>query len=145
MKIVIDHVSGSRRGQRQELCQADRVSFGRHPRCTVSFDAHRDLDVSSRHAELRVDADSATLVDIGSSNGTFVGGVQVLERRIEPRNRVMVEFGSGGPQVALWVGADDDAAPPAMSGQRSRLPLLLWLGLAVLAIAFGVVIAQVFR
>ena len=38
----------------------------------MSFDPHRDIDASSRHAELRrIDA-GWVLVDLGSSNGTFL-------------------------------------------------------------------------
>ena len=82
MRVVIDHIAGSRRGQRQEFPATERVRFGRHPDCEVSFDPHRDIDASSRHAELRVatNARAATdemsqgwvLVDLGSSNGTFI-------------------------------------------------------------------------
>ena len=65
MKIVIDHVSGSRRGQRQELVAEGKLRFGRHPECEVSFDAHKDIDASSRHAELRPQGDDWILVDVG--------------------------------------------------------------------------------
>ena len=143
MKVVIDHVSGSRRGQRQELPTPDRITFGRHPSCTVSFDALRDLDASSQHAELRIDGDGAVLVDIGSSNGTFVGGEKIVERRIDLHQRAVVEFGPGGPQVSIWVGADDDAVP-AIAASSSRRSLPLWLLAAALAIVAGLVIAQVF-
>ena len=94
MRVVIDHIAGSRAGQRQEFPAGERVRFGRHPDCEVSFDPHRDIDASSRHAELRPARDAnasgsvndsggrrdATgprsqawvLVDLGSSNGTYV-------------------------------------------------------------------------
>ena len=31
VRVVIDHVAGSRRGQRQEFASGRRVRFGRHP------------------------------------------------------------------------------------------------------------------
>jgi hypothetical protein len=51
-RVIIDHVSGSRRGKRQVFPLGARVRFGRHPENEVAFHARRDLDASSRHAEL---------------------------------------------------------------------------------------------
>lgn len=112
MKIIVDHVKGSRRGQRQMFPGAARISIGRHPKCDVSFDAHRDLDASSRHAELRQDGEHYVLRDVGSSNGTFVGGNRVSEVAVEIGQPIVVEFGGGGPQLRVWVGADDMTPEP---------------------------------
>lgn len=132
MRVVIDHIAGSRRGQRQEFPATSRIRFGRHPDCEVSFDPHRDLDASSRHAELRVietpHASSTepvsvswVLVDVGSSNGTYVEGHRVTETPVSSNTPIHIEFGPGGPRVRLFVG--DDAAieslPPA-SVERTR-------------------------
>lgn len=115
VRVVVDHVAGSRRGQRQEFAAGARVRFGRHPECEVSFDPHRDIDASSRHAELRqVDA-GWVLVDLGSSNGTYVDGHRVTETPIVRNIPVAVEFGPGGPRIRLFVGDDKaiEALPPA--------------------------------
>ena len=132
MRVVIDHVAGSRRGQRQEFPTTTRVRFGRHPDCEVSFDPQRDIDASSRHAELRpaqaADA-GLVLVDLGSSNGTYVEGHRVTETQVTHNAPVTVEFGPGGPRIRLFVG--DDAAieslPPAPV-EPARLP---WRGIAI--------------
>jgi pSer/pThr/pTyr-binding forkhead associated (FHA) protein len=115
VRVVVDHVAGSRRGQRQEFPAGSRVRFGRHPECEVSFDPQRDIDASSRHAELRqVDA-GWVLSDLGSSNGTYVDGHRVTETPIVRNIPVVVEFGSGGPRIRLFVGDDKaiEALPPA--------------------------------
>ena len=72
MRVVIAHVAGARRGQRQEFPSLTRIRFGRHPDCEVSFDPQRDIDASSRHAELRAVDAGWVLADLGSSNGTFI-------------------------------------------------------------------------
>jgi pSer/pThr/pTyr-binding forkhead associated (FHA) protein len=115
VRVVIDHVAGSRRGQRQELSAEARVRFGRHPECEVSFDPQRDIDASSRHAELRHGDAGWLLVDLGSSNGTYVDGHRVTETPVMQNVPVSIEFGPGGPRVRLFVGDDQaiEALPPA--------------------------------
>lgn len=122
MRVVIDHVAGSRRGQRQEFEATARVRFGRHPECEVSFDPARDIDASSRHAELRAVDSGWVLVDLGSSNGTYVDGHRVTEHPVAAATPLGVEFGPGGPRVRLFVG--DDAAiealpPPPVEVKRN--------------------------
>jgi pSer/pThr/pTyr-binding forkhead associated (FHA) protein len=124
LRIVVDHLAGVRRGHRQELAADTRVRFGRHPECEVAFDAHRDIDASSRHAELRVVGDSWVLVDIGSSNGTYVDGRRVTEAPIAPAAPVVVEFGPGGPRVRLFVG--DNAAIEALAPPEIEHPARPW-------------------
>lgn len=115
MRVVVDHVAGSRRGQRQEFPAGTRVRFGRHPECEVSFDPYRDIDASSRHAELRQIDAGWLLVDLGSSNGTYVDGHRITEAPIARNLPVAIEFGPGGPRIRLFVGDDQaiEALPPA--------------------------------
>ena len=104
--VIVDHLAGSRRGQRQELAATTRARFGRHPDCEVSFDAHRDIDASSRHAELRPVERAWVLVDLGSSNGTFVDGQRVTELAVVAGVAHTIEFGPGGPRVRLFIGEE---------------------------------------
>ena len=115
VRVVVDHVAGARRGQRQEFAADHRVQFGRHPDCEVSFDPHKDLDASSRHAELRAVDTGWVLVDLGSSNGTYVDGHRVTEAPLASDTPIVLEFGPGGPRVRLFIGdrAAIDALPPA--------------------------------
>lgn len=112
MRVVIDHVAGARRGQRQEFSAGSRVRFGRHPECEVSFDPHKDIDASSRHAELRVVDAGWVLVDLGSSNGTYVEGHRITESPVARDTPISIDFGPGGPRIRLFVG--DDAAIEAL-------------------------------
>jgi pSer/pThr/pTyr-binding forkhead associated (FHA) protein len=139
VKIVIDHMSGSRRGQRQELAAGSRVRFGRHPECEVSFDAHKDIDASSRHAELRPTADGWILVDVGSSNGTYVDGRRITETSVVRGVPATLELGPGGPRMRVFVGDDEQVArlvapevePPR--ARRSTRVLVIAIGLALAA------------
>jgi hypothetical protein len=140
---VIDHVAGSRRGQRQEFPAPDaagseRIRFGRHPECEVSFDPHRDIDASSRHAELRSVDSGWVLVDLGSSNGTFAEGHRVAETQVTRNTPLSLEFGPGGPRVRLFVGddAEVEALPPAQL--EAKQPA--WMIPAVVAGAIGILL-----
>jgi cellulose synthase/poly-beta-1,6-N-acetylglucosamine synthase-like glycosyltransferase len=102
-----------------------RVRFGRHPECEVSFDPHRDIDASSRHAELRIAPVTGVdvgwvLVDLGSSNGTYAEGVRVTETPIQRNTPTSIEFGPGGPRVRLFVGSQEEVEglPPAPVEER---------------------------
>jgi len=141
-------VAGSRRGQRQEFDPSDRLRFGRHPDNEITFDAHRDLDASSRHAELRRIDDGFVLRDVGSSNGTWVGDARVTDLRIEIGIPVVVEFGAGGPRARIFIGDDEAlAALPeidatmtgAAAPRRSRRALYLGLGLLAAALLAALV------
>lgn len=147
MRVVIDHVAGSRRGQRQEFPAPDggdgeRIRFGRHPECEVSFDPHRDIDASSRHAELRsVDA-GWVLVDLGSSNGTFAEGHRVTETQVGRNAAVNIEFGPGGPRVRLFVGDDAEIEALAPAPLEASKPgwMVPALGAGVVAIVIAILL-----
>ncbi len=135
VKLVIDHVRGARRGQRQILEDLQRVSFGRHPKSTVAFDAQSDIDSSSQHAELIQEPSEASegdaaepvryvLRDIGSSNGTWIDGEKVESKVLGLDESVEVEFGTGGPVVRLWLGTE--SPPPAFAIRRGWRKFLPW-------------------
>lgn len=144
MRVVIDHVSGTRRGQRQEFPAGARIRFGRHPECEVSFDPQRDIDASSRHAELRTVESGWVLVDLGSSNGTYVEGRRITEAPVERNAPVSIDFGPGGPRVRLFVGDDGEieALPPApLEVERPRWILPAAIGGALL-VAIAVLLVR---
>jgi pSer/pThr/pTyr-binding forkhead associated (FHA) protein len=137
VRVVVDHVAGSRRGQRQEFAAGSRVRFGRHPECEVSFDPQRDIDASSRHAELRQADAGWVLTDLGSSNGTYVDGHRVTETPIVRNIPVAVEFGPGGPRIRLFVGDDKaiEALPPApVEAARPTWLVPVIVGAAILVV-----------
>ncbi len=75
-----------------------RLTFGRLPECTVTFD---DTNVSREHAEIRPEGDGFVLADLGSTNGTAVNGERVTLRRLEDGDQIAlggttrIEFRAG--------------------------------------------------
>ncbi len=97
MAVEFRITKGARAGSRERF-EKSIVAIGRHPINDLRFDADRDLDVSSRHAELRIVGERYLLVDLGSTNGTFVNGQQVDPERTLVDGDV-ITFGTDGPQV----------------------------------------------
>ncbi len=116
MIVVVDHIRGAQRGTRSRFDGRVRICLGRHPENDVRFDGRRDIDASSRHAEIVPHGDGASclLRDLGSSNGTWIDGHKIAERQLLRGQSVEVEFGRGGPMVRLWIGSASDALPEAL-------------------------------
>src|SRR5579884_4557961 len=105
MAIELRILSGARAGQTESFEQPV-VSVGRHPQSDLRFDAERDLDVSTRHGEIRGANGVYTVVDNNSTNGTFVNG----ERVPAGGSRVLhdgdvIAFGAHGPTASVRMTA----------------------------------------
>lgn len=145
MRVVIDHVAGARRGQRQEFPAGSRVRFGRHPECEVSFDPHKDIDASSRHAELRVVDAGWVLVDLGSSNGTYVEGHRITEAPVAKDTPIAIDFGPGGPRIRLFVGDDvaiEALPPPPVEARKPPWTVVSLVGGIVVVLLLVLLVAR---
>lgn len=85
---------------------------GRHRHCNLRVD---DKRISYRHAELRWRGDHWSLHDLGSRNGTFVGG-----RRLDAVEHVRIDKGQ-----TFLIGSDlaftlIDDGPPMLSARAKR-------------------------
>ncbi len=78
---------------------ASEVELGRDAACTVRLPAD---DVSRRHARIAGDAEGHVLVDLASTNGTWVNGRRVEVHRLRGGDRVRL-----GGFVARYVAAGD--------------------------------------
>lgn len=74
--------------------------------------------VSRRHALLRIEENRATLEDLGSTNGTFIGG-----KRIPPHQPVPLHSGDeirlGDVLLTFTAEGLEEAVPPSEEGSRS--------------------------
>ena len=105
-KLVI--VEGPGAGREFDI--AGSAVIGRHPGVAVVLD--EDPMLSRRHALVRPEGDGAVVEDLGSTNGTFVGGKRVSEpRRLSEGDRI----GIGSTILELrGVGeASEEAARPS--------------------------------
>ncbi|HEY9423105.1 MAG TPA: FHA domain-containing protein, partial [Thermoanaerobaculia bacterium] len=73
-------VSGPLAGQILHL-RPEGATLGRHPSCTLCLP---DQSISRQHCELTPEGGSFRLRDLGSTHGTFVNGLRIGERLLEP-------------------------------------------------------------
>jgi pSer/pThr/pTyr-binding forkhead associated (FHA) protein len=66
---------------------ADETTIGRHPDSDLFLD---DVTVSRRHAVVRRDGDGYEIADVGSLNGTYVGGERIDAARLDDMAEVQI-------------------------------------------------------
>ena len=79
-------IQGRDQGKRFEL---DRplLSLGRDGSCTIQLS---DTEVSRKHIEISIQEDIVQLVDLKSSNGTFVNGQRLQSTQLNSGDRIQV-------------------------------------------------------
>jgi predicted Zn finger-like uncharacterized protein len=93
-KLSLAVIAGPESGKIYQI-ERPRVVIGRHD-ADINVD---DPEVSRQHAALEISNDRITLVDLGSTNGTFMGDEPVTEIPIENQG----EFTIGGSTIMLIV------------------------------------------
>jgi S1-C subfamily serine protease len=123
MPIELRIQSGARTGVSQSFDKSV-IALGRHPMCDLRFDANQDLDVSTRHGEIRALDGRYSIHDAQSTNGTFVNGLRVPSGGSLPlRDKDVIAFGLEGPQVSVRIGETlADPTPPKTVPQLDVLP-----------------------
>ena len=115
-KVVLRGVSGSYFGKIVPV--RGRLVIGRGSECDLILD---EPEMSRRHAVIENSDDGIFLRDLGSSNGTYVNGVQVRDAVLHPddqiafdRNRFLIEA-PGMP------ARKDSAAPAAQAAEEPNI------------------------
>lgn len=95
-------IQGRDRGSRFEL-EIPLLSIGRDVRNDIRL---QDTEISRRHAELRKTDTGYQVVDLGSSNGTFINGAAISSHELASGDqlllgRTMMLYTGGGPSAII--------------------------------------------
>lgn len=101
MLIELRIESGARAGH-VESFDKSVIAIGRHPMMDLRFDPKQDLDVSTRHGEIRCVEGKYSIIDPASTNGTFVNGKRIARGTPhELHDKDVIAFGANGPKVKV--------------------------------------------
>jgi serine protease Do len=121
-RVLVQHLAGAKANQIEEFPaeHADELILGRDPGAAIRFDGPSDDVVSRRHAAIRRrpgDEAEYEIVDLGSSNGTYVNGQRIAgETTLQPGDTI--ELGRGGPKLSF----DLEPRPPARTRVLQAAP-----------------------
>jgi hypothetical protein len=124
--------SGPLAGTRH-LLRGEVTRVGRSPDNDLVVEGEEAAVVSGRHLEIRMEGVGYRLVDLGSTNGTWVAGRRVMEAELEGSEEI--RLGPQGPMLEFYVETLPAAGmnrtilmPPKVERRRTlRLPPLATL------------------
>jgi pSer/pThr/pTyr-binding forkhead associated (FHA) protein len=125
MRIVIRQLGQSTLGDRFQSFDQPVVRIGRRPDNDIAYDPIGDPLVSGYHLEIRTEQGRITLLDLNSSNGTFIGTRRIspgLSIEIAPPEEVLLG-GRDGPVLKIELETNaTTASPDAVSTRRIHTP-----------------------
>lgn len=116
-KVVVRPLQDAGEASREFALTGQNISIGRSPSCEIVLE--NDQLTSRRHALLRYDGAHYTIVDLGSSNGTFVNDTEIRDATpLSHGDRVIVGehellFSTNVAGAAPIAGVDLNGAPPS--------------------------------
>jgi pSer/pThr/pTyr-binding forkhead associated (FHA) protein len=111
--VALAVIEGPARGQVFRLTKA-RIILGRSGADVVLYDP----EVSRKHCMIEVRGSTATLIDLGTTNGTFVAGKSIKTCELEHLSRFRI-----GATTLLFTVTDNksgESAPPPTLVVRTR-------------------------
>ncbi|MGH9885934.1 MAG: FHA domain-containing protein, partial [bacterium] len=120
MPIELRILGGARTGY-VESFDKSVIAVGRHPLSDLRFDPKIDLDVSTRHGEIRLVDGRYAVHDSQSTNGTYVNGQRVSPGGMrELHDNDVIGFGYQGPTVSVRI-LTNLVTPPSVKVTAGRV------------------------
>ncbi len=116
------------------------VRIGRDPACDLALRGEAGDAVSRLHARIELGADSATLADLGSSNGTLLNG-GLLEGPAPLRVGDRVQLGFTGATLTV-LALDRSATHPRKARRLPRPVLIGSITAAAIVVVTGAIVFQ---
>lgn len=126
-RLILQPREGVSTGAREFPLDGSDVSIGRAPSCRVVLPG--DQLASRQHAQLQYQNGQYTIKDLGSSNGTYVNGVEIHDAtvlnegdRIKIGEHELVYSRTASRNTDGFPIPVPPAWPPAVAGETSRHP-----------------------
>ena len=107
MRAIVEILSGSQTGRKLEVFPGRPLRFGRTNKSDLALGD--DSYLSSVHFQLDSDGDKCVLLDLGSSNGTYLNGTRVSQATLQHGDSI------AAGQTNFLFHLHRDAEPPAPS------------------------------
>lgn len=112
----------------QYILRKDKIEIGRRPNSDIVLS---EASVSSMHAQVVRDGDDWKVLNLLSSNGTFINGEKVISQKIKPGDLV----GFAGSEFVFSL-VEDDSPTKESSGVNKMVVIGTTLTVAILAVIF---------
>jgi len=119
--VLLTFLSGSLKGTQSRFDQPV-IRIGRSQDCDVRLDDRIDGAVSNHHAEILRDADGYSVIDIASTNGTWLGGRRIARHRLAAGDVILLG-GPEGVEVRVESLGDRPAASNTPRPARDTVPM----------------------
>ncbi len=116
-RMYVELVVSNRRSSVRRLVIRDTALIGRNEKCDIRVISN---EISREHCRLEIDESELILVDLGSTNGTFVNGVRVeshQEVSVPPASRIQM-----GPATFQVNYLDEESEQGAEIPEQSDQP-----------------------
>jgi pSer/pThr/pTyr-binding forkhead associated (FHA) protein len=116
--VVLNQIAGPGGVRKVRVPPLGEVVIGRDDDCQIILDAD---PVSRRHAKILFLDQKPEIVDLGSTNGTFLNGKQILRAFLKDGDRIQV----GGSIFQVAIGKEEIDPEPALDASVKRVQSLL--------------------
>ena len=120
MRAILEVLEGPLMGRRIEVYPGHSISFGRNVRADIAVPG--DGYMSGRHFAVENTGEGCYVLDLGSSNGTFVNGTRVDRAPASPQDLIA----AGSSKFKLHMEPEDPAAAEGLlirTGTMTRGPV----------------------
>src|SRR6185295_18217925 len=117
------HQVGGKRGVREtfESDETRKISLGRNPDGDLVFGA-RETKVSAQHAEIHQEGNGFRILDLRSTNGTYVNGGKVTSSELHDGD--LIELGLGGPRIKFELAEIAESSADVEEDNVAREPVI---------------------
>lgn len=116
--VVLTQISGVGSGRKVRVLPLGEAVIGRDDDCQIVLD---DDPVSRRHAKVLFLDQKPELLDLGSTNGTFLNGKQVHRAFLKDGDRIQV----GGSVFQVATGREELEPEPTLDASAKRVQSLI--------------------